>query len=103
MSRDTNSRQTVRSNSELAQMIVHIAQVAQFDAILCATETGALARCLHVDASDRCRINAATTDKETFDALIKADLEAVRLPLRAADPCGQIRHVISVALRSAKV
>ena len=49
------------------------------------------------------RVIATTTKRETYDTLIKAGLEVLRLPLHTADKYNQIRHAISVVLRSSNV
>ncbi|MEA1947371.1 MAG: diadenylate cyclase [Thermodesulfobacteriota bacterium] len=102
MNRSNNHKKTPRSDQDLAQMIVNVAHTAQADAIICATETGAFAQLIH-SLSDQVRVIAATTNKEAYDVLTHAGLDAIRLPLRATDKYSQLRHVISVALRSAKV
>jgi len=91
-----------RSEAELAQLVVQVARAVQADIVLCATETAAFPRYLH-QLSDQFRIVAATTNEEAYDILTHTGLEAVRLPLRAADKYNQIRHIISVAFRSAKI
>lgn len=102
MDSSQNLSRTIRSDADLAQMIVRVAQAVQADAILGVTETGALIRHLH-DLSSQWRIIAATSNNETFDTLTQLGLEAIRLPLRAADKYNQVRHVISVAFRANKV
>jgi DNA integrity scanning protein DisA with diadenylate cyclase activity len=100
---DSNvSHKAIRSDAELAPMVVRVAEAAQADVIICATETGKFAQHLH-GLSDELRIIAATTNRETYETLAQAGLETVRLPLRAADKYSQVRHIISVALRSTKV
>ncbi|MFH2219039.1 MAG: diadenylate cyclase [Pseudomonadota bacterium] len=49
------------------------------------------------------RVIAATTKRDTYDALIQEGLEAILLPLRAIDKFSQVRHVVSVALKSSAV
>lgn len=106
MSEDTSKagdlRKTSRSDAELAQMVVRVAEAARVDAIICATDTGAFARRLH-KLSDRFRVIAATTNRDTYDALTRTGLDAILLPLRAANKYSQVRHAISVALRATRV
>ena len=102
MSGFNNSKKTARSDEDLALMIASVARVAQADAIICATETGVFAQLLH-GMSVQIRVIAATTKRETYDTLTKAGLESILLPLRAIDKYSQIRHVVSVALKSSMV
>ena len=46
MSGLNNNKKTARSDEDLAQMITNVANVAQADAIVCATETGVFAKLL---------------------------------------------------------
>jgi DNA integrity scanning protein DisA with diadenylate cyclase activity len=96
------AQKTARSDKDLARMIASVASVAQADAIICATETGTFAKLLH-GMSDQIRVIAATTKRDTYDALTQAGLEAILLPLRAIDKYSQVRHVVSVALKSSTV
>jgi diadenylate cyclase len=102
MSDISSFRDSTRSEEDMARMIVRVAETVEADAIICVTERGAIAQYLH-RLSDQVRVIAATTNGETFTALTETGLEAIRLPLRTADRYSQVRHVISVALRSAKV
>lgn len=83
-------------------MVVRVAEAAQVTALICATETGILAQHVH-GLSGQISFIAATTNKRTYDVLIQEGLEAIRLPLRATDKYSQVRHAISVALKSGKV
>jgi DNA integrity scanning protein DisA with diadenylate cyclase activity len=89
----------LRSEEDLAQMVVRLAQTAPADAIICATETGAIATQVH-GLSQQVRVMAATTNAETYDILTKKGLETIQLPIRAIDRHNQLRHMLSVALRS---
>jgi DNA integrity scanning protein DisA with diadenylate cyclase activity len=100
--RNENLGQAVRSDADLAQIVVRVARVVQADAIVCATETGAFAQHIR-DLAEQFRFIAATTNRDTYEALIKGGLVAIHLPLRTADKYSQVRHIISVALRSASV
>jgi hypothetical protein len=79
-----------------------VAEAARVDVIICTTETGALAQRLH-NLSDRFRIIAATTNRDTFDDLTRTGQNTILLPLRAANKYSQLRHAISVALRATRV
>ncbi len=94
--------QPKRSDEALARMIIGVAQAGQADAVLCATETGVFVRHLHT-VSDQYRIIAATNNNKTYAALTQEGVEAIHLPLRAADRYSQIRHIISVAAQSRKI
>jgi diadenylate cyclase len=97
-----NSKKTARSDEDLARMIASVADVTQADAIICATETGVFAQLLH-RISGQIRVIAATTKRDTYDVLTKASLEVILLPLRAIDKYSQVRHVVSVALKSSRI
>ncbi|MDX1708123.1 MAG: diadenylate cyclase [Desulfobacterales bacterium] len=93
---------SLRSEDDLVRLVVRIASEASVDAIICATETGALATKVH----RRCKqiqVIAATTNAETYDALTKTEIETIRLPIKSIDRYNQIRHMLSVALRSQHV
>jgi DNA integrity scanning protein DisA with diadenylate cyclase activity len=96
---DNLKKETIRSDEELAQMVVRIAQTAPVDVIICATETGALASRIH-GLSQQVRVIAASTNGETYDALKEKGLETVQLPIRAIDRHNQVRHMLSVSLKS---
>ncbi len=93
------SRKAGRSDLDLAQLTVRVAEATEADTIIYATETGRLASRLH-RLSDQVPIITATTNVETFELLAKPGLKVIRLPLRAANKYNQVRHVISVVLRS---
>jgi len=102
MSESNNSPKNGRSEADLAQMVVRVAQTAQADAIICATETGALAQRLQ-NLAEQCQVIAATTNEDSYQVLSQAGLKVVYLPLHAADRFGQVRYIISVALKSTGV
>jgi diadenylate cyclase len=102
MSRFNSPKKTARPDEDLARMIASVANAAHADAIICATETGDFAQRLH-GMLGQIRVIGATTKRDTYDALIHAGLEAMLLPLRATDKYSQIRHVVSVALKSSTV
>jgi hypothetical protein len=99
---DTFKNERLRSEEDLAQMVVRVAQAAPAHAIICATETGAFATQVH-GLSQQVRVIAATTNAETYDALTKKGLETILLPIRAIDRHNQVRHMLSVALRSQQI
>jgi len=90
------------SDMDLARMVVRIAEAAQAHAIICLTEPGTCAQHL-LGSTGQYRIIAATATPETYDALTEAGLLTLRLPLHAIDKHRQIRHVLSVALKSNSV
>lgn len=97
---ETNkNNQAIRSSAELAEMVARIAQTAHPDIIICVTESGALVQYL-LDAELPFVIVAASSNAETDDSMQEAGVETLRLPLHAADKYSQVRHVISVALRT---
>ncbi|MGD9245014.1 MAG: diadenylate cyclase [Desulfobacterales bacterium] len=102
MSEFNNSKKTARSDEELSRMVVSVADVAQADAIICATETGVFAKLLH-SMSGHTRVIAATTRRDTYNVLTQEGLELILLPLRAIDKYSQVRHIVSVALKSSTV
>jgi DNA integrity scanning protein DisA with diadenylate cyclase activity len=102
MSGFNNPKKTARTDEDLARMIANVANVAQADAIICATETGLFAKLLH-GMSDQIRVIAATTKRDTYNVLKQAGIESILLPLRAIDKYSQVRHVVSVALKSSRV
>ena len=102
MTKADSAGEKICSDEERAQMVVRIAEAAQARTIICVTESGAFAKHL-LNATDQYRIIAATAIPETYNSLIEAGLVALRLPLHAIDKHRQIRHVLSVALRSNSV
>ncbi|HSM56187.1 MAG TPA: diadenylate cyclase [Candidatus Sulfomarinibacteraceae bacterium] len=85
-----------RSNEELVPTTARIAQDAEVDAIVVVTESGGLGRLLAQELLPAPLI-IATANSDTHAALVDDGLEAVRLPLQAADRFGQIRHALAVA------
>ncbi len=90
------------SDEERARMVVRIAEAVQAHTIICVTESGGFAKHL-LDFTGQYRIIAATSIPETYDSLTEAGLVTIRLPLHAIDKHRQIRHVLSVALKSNNV
>lgn len=95
-------KQRVRSDAELADMIVRIALAVDTDAIVCGTESGALFRCLH-ERSAGLRLIAATPNADTHQVLTRAGFDALRLSLRVANKYRQAQHAIATALQAGKV
>jgi DNA integrity scanning protein DisA with diadenylate cyclase activity len=83
-------------------MVARVGEAAAADAILCVTESGRFARHL-ADLSFSLRLIAATSNQETFQALVGTGLEILHLPLYAADKYSQVRHALSVALRAGRI
>ena len=90
------------SDVDRARMVIRIAEAAQAHTIICVTEHGVFAQHL-LSSPGQCRIIAATANPETYAALTEAGLVTLRLPLHAIDKHRQIRHVLSVALKSKSV
>jgi DNA integrity scanning protein DisA with diadenylate cyclase activity len=83
-------------------MVARVAEVITADAAICVTESGSFA--LHLtDLSGPLRLIAATSNQDTYQALVEAGLETLRLPLHAADKYSQVRHALSVALKAGRV
>ena len=93
---------SIQSNAALAAMVAQVAKAAGIEVVICATESGEFARELQL-LTGGLRLIPATTDRETFEALNAAGMQAIRLPLRSANKYNQIRHIISVALRSGEI
>ena len=102
MTGDNKSASSPRSDEELAQMVVNIAEATRVDGIICITESGLLAQHLY-RRSGHFRVITTTTNNITYDTLTKAGLEVIRLPFYTADKYNQIRHAIAVVLRSSSV
>jgi DNA integrity scanning protein DisA with diadenylate cyclase activity len=90
------------SDEERAEMVVRIAEAAQAHTIICVTESGAFAKHF-LGFKSQYRIIAATAIPETYNSLTEAGLVTLLLPLHAIDKHRQIRHVLSVALKSNNV
>jgi DNA integrity scanning protein DisA with diadenylate cyclase activity len=95
-------KKSIRSEDGLARMVVRVAQQAPADVIICATETGRFATQVHA-LSKKVRVIAATASVATYDDLMDKGMEAIRLPIRAIDRHNQVRHMLTVALRSQKI
>lgn len=102
MTKDDYHEKSIGSDLDRARMVIRIAEAAQAHTIICLTERGAFAQHL-LGSPGKCRIIAATATPETYKALTKAGLVTLRLPLHAIDKHRQIRHVLSVALKSNRV
>jgi DNA integrity scanning protein DisA with diadenylate cyclase activity len=101
-SSERNTIQSIRSDAELAQMVARVAQTTQPDVIICVTESGEFAQHL-LDMVQQFRIVAASSKAETCASMQQAGVETVRLPLHAAEKYNQVRHVLSVALRTGTI
>ena len=102
MVRNNKSGRSPRSDEDLAQMVINVAEAARVDSIIGITESGLLAQHLYRLAG-RFRVITTTTNNMTYDTLTKAGLEVIRLPFYTADKYTQIRHAIAVVLRSSSV
>ena len=102
MSQSNGSPEQIRTNADLATMVARVARAISADATICVTESGDFARRL-ADLILPPRLLAATSNHKTYQTLIEADLETLRLPMHAADRYSQVRHVLSVALRAGRV
>ena len=91
-----------RSDAALAERVVRIAEAARVQAIVCVTESGAFARELK-RFSGHYRLVAATTNPQTHAQLVADGYLALHLPLYAVDKYSQIRHVLSVVIKSNSV
>ena len=78
------SASSPRSDEELAQMVINVAEATHVDGIICITESGLLAQHL-CQRSGHFRVIATTTNNKTYDTLTKAGLEVIRLPFYTAD------------------
>ena len=90
------------SDVDRARVVIRIAEAAQAHTIICVTEHGVFAQHL-LSSPGQCSIIAATANPKTYDALTEAGLVTLRLPLHAIDKHRQVRHVLSVALKSKSV
>ena len=95
-------KKSIRSEEDLVRMVVRIAQKAPADVIICATETGLFASQVHA-LSKQVRVIAATSSVETYNDLTEKGLETIRLPIRAIDRHNQVRHMLTVAIRSQRI
>ena len=91
-----------RSEADLANMVRQVAEAVPTTAIICVTHSGVLAGHLAAMAL-RPRLVVATVNEDTYAILVEEGLEAIHLPLYAADKYSQVRHVLSVAARSGKI
>jgi len=96
---DYSASRSVLGDAERAGIALRVAEAVGALTIICMTESGALARKL-LAAAGRRRIVAVTANPATYEALTAAGLVAMRLPIQAVDKHRQVRHVLSVALKS---
>lgn len=102
MAKKRGEPEAVRSDADLARMIVRVADAVEADHVICGTETGALFRQVHEHATS-VPVIAATTNGETFDALKRDGFNALRLSMRVANKYRQARHAVFTALNVGKV
>jgi diadenylate cyclase len=101
-SSETWDAQPIRSEAELARIVAQVAEMAQPEALIAVTESGAFVEHL-LEKAQGFRIVAASATAETCSSMQEASVETLRLPLHAADKYNQVRHAISVALRNGTV
>lgn len=102
MAEGDSSSKAIGSDSELAETVARVAEAAGAHVIIGVTEKGSFPQRLQHYA-DRFRVIAATTARATYESLKEAGLETLRLPVQALDKHRQVRHVLSVALKSQSV
>jgi len=95
-------REAVRSDADLARMIVRVADAVEADHVICGTQTGSLFREVHKYATG-VPVIAATTSGETFDALKRDGANAMRLSMRVANKYRQARHAVFTALNVGEI
>jgi DNA integrity scanning protein DisA with diadenylate cyclase activity len=83
-------------------MVARVGEAVAVDATLCITESGSFVRQM-AGSTDPVQLIAATSNQETFEALVEEGLEALRLPFHTADKYSQVRHALTVAFRAGKV
>jgi DNA integrity scanning protein DisA with diadenylate cyclase activity len=93
---------SIRSSADLAQIVARMTGAAPVDAVICVTKNGVFAKRLQ-ELSLPARLIVTTANQATYDTLTQMGLETLRLPLHAADKYSQVRHVLSVAYRAARV
>ena len=98
----SDQRKTVRSDVELARVIVEVARAVGADRVICGTETGALYRHVRESAADL-SVVAATPNADTHDQLAREGFDTLRLSLRVANKYRQAQHSVSAALQAGKV
>jgi DNA integrity scanning protein DisA with diadenylate cyclase activity len=102
MSNSGNPAKAIGSKVGFSQTVIRVAEAARAQVIICVTEGGTSAKHF-LGSRDRYRIIAATATSETYDSLTEAGLTTLRLPLHAIDKHRQIRHVLSVALKTESI
>jgi len=96
------TRMPERSERRLAELAAAIASAAEADVVVCATETGELARLVHEEDPDR-RTILATPNAETHHRMQEEGMEGVLLPARVSDRYRQARLALGVAFREGKI
>ena len=84
MTRKSGKGRTVRSDVDLARMIVQVARAVSADRVICGTETGALYRHVQESAANLPTV-AATPNGDTYDTLTRDGFDALRLSMRVAN------------------
>lgn len=102
MGRKSGKGETVRSDVDLAHVIVQVARAVGADRVICGTETGALYRHVQEGAADL-SVVAATPNGDTHDQLAREGFDTLRLSLRLANKYRQAQHSVSTALQAGKV
>ncbi len=102
MGRKSGESKTVRSDADLARVIVKVARAVGPDRVICGTETGALYRRVRDNAADLSVI-AATPNADTHAKLTREGVDTLRLSLRVANKYRQAQHSVSTALQAGKV
>lgn len=91
-------RGPARSETGLAALAAQVAVVAGADVVVCATETGELARRIREEAPGR-QVIPMVHDAGTHDELQGEGFEVVHLPARVRDRYRQARLAIALAFR----
>ena len=102
MGRKIGMGKTVRSDVDLARVIVEVARAVGADRVICGTEIGALFRHVRESAADL-TVVAATPNADAHDQLARGGFHTLRLSLRVANKYGQAQHSVSAALQAGHV
>jgi diadenylate cyclase len=87
---------------DFADRVVRIAQAVQAEAVICVTESGVIANSV-IQLGGELHIIPATPNQKTYQSLVQANIDAIRLPIHVADKYRQVRHTVSVALKSGRI
>ena len=102
MGRKSGKGEAVRSDVDLARVIVQVARAVGADRVICGTENGVLYRHVREGAADL-SVVAATPNGDTHDQLAREGFDTLRLSLRLANKYRQAQHSVSTALQAGKV